>query len=650
MATARHHKTEPLIYSYESELKPGAVVLVPFGRSEVLGFVQKNSNKPDFATKPISRPIEGVTLPLRLMELFGWLLAYYPSGSGSLAQLFLPSSLITKNPETLEKSSKTLNTPRSTRTPTILPPLRATQEAALKQISSSKTRHFLLHGETGSGKTRVYIERAKTCLEKGRSALILTPEIGLTPQLYKDFSDQFGEQVVIMHSELTAAKRRACWLKIAFSDKPLVVIGPRSAMFTPLKDIGLVVVDEFHEPAYKQEQMPRYQTVRVAAALAKLHNAEIIYGSATPPVAEYYLAEQTGMPIIKMGSSEAKNSINVVNNVINLADKAEFSRHPQLSNTLLKEVEKALARKEQVLVYLNRRGTARLVICQACGWQALCPKCDIPLTYHGDKHHLVCHTCGYKKEAPFACPVCASTELAYRSIGTKALVETLAKFFPHARLMRFDTDLAVSERMDKHFADVRAGKVDILVGTQMLGKGLDLPHLGLVCIVAADTSLYLPDFTASERSYQLLHQVIGRVGRGHRDGKVIIQTYVPKNPVLNAAAAKDWAKFYKTELEERQKFLFPPFCYLLKITASRKSGQSAEKALDDIVNTLKTHKLKLRLSDPAPSFYGFTHGFHHWQLVIKATDRKELIKALNVLREAPASAGWTYDLDPSNLL
>jgi primosomal protein N' (replication factor Y) len=231
-------------------------------------------------------------------------------------------------------------------------------------------------------------------------------------------------------------------------------------------------------------------------------------------------------------------------------------------------------------------------------------------------------------------------------MGTKAMVEVLQSMFPSARIQRFDTDLGVADRMDKHYANIHAGNIDILVGTQMLGKGLDLPKLGLVGVIAADTSLYMPDFTASERSYQLLHQVLGRVGRGHRKGRVIIQSYVPENPILQAAVKKDYAAFYKAELTERKQFLFPPFCYLLKISVSRKSSASAEKAISALHRVLETTKLKVNLSDPAPSFYEHTHGLYHWQLVLKAKDRKELLKALKAL---PAG-NWTYDLDPANLL
>lgn len=661
VASARYQKMEPLTYASGLDLHAGDVVVVPFGNQQVLGFIQTAVAKPSFACKPIIRRLDDVVLPSALPKLFDWILQYYPSGSGVLTQTFLPSSLLTKKAETLlnideytevnaTMLQKLTSTKKSAKLSAELPPLRPQQAAALKIIATSTSHHFLLHGETGTGKTRIYIERAQAAINAGKSALILTPEIGLTPQLAKDFTQQFADRVIIMHSNLTAKTRRELWLRIAHATEPLVIIGPRSALFTPIKNLGLVVMDEFHEPAYKQEQAPHYQAVRVAARLAKLHGAEVIYGSATPPIAEYFLAEHTGMPIIRMTADTPVNTPLVTTKIVNLSDKSDFSRHPFLSNTLLSAIERALVNKEQVLMYLNRRGTARQVLCQNCGWQALCPNCDLPLTYHGDGHTLRCHTCGHRATAPLSCPICSSTDLQYRTMGTKALLETLQGFFPHARLQRFDTDLGVAERMDKHYAKVRAGEVDILVGTQMLGKGLDLPKLGLVGVVAADTSLYLPDFTAAERSYQLLHQVLGRVGRGHvlksGGGTVIIQTYIPENPILQAAVAKDYAAFYKAELIERQTFLFPPFCYLLKITASRKTTESAEKAIKALHRQLETTKLKLRLSDPAPSYFEHTHGMYHWQLILKATDRKELLKALQSLKPG----NWTYDLDPANLL
>lgn len=655
MASMRYQKMEPLTYASEQVLTSGMIVIVPLSRQQVLGFIHAKVNKPKFACKLIVRTLQDIVLPTENIKLFDWLQNYYPSGSGVTTQLFLPSSLITKKAETLNQETRVKR--QESRKSEELPELTVDQKSAITQIEANKNHHFLLHGETGSGKTRIYIERTKACLNSGKSALILTPEISLTPQLAQTFSEQFSDKVIIIHSNLTAKTRRELWLRIATSTEPIIVIGPRSALFSPLRNIGLIVVDEFHEPAYKQDQAPRYQAVRVAGQLANLHKAEIIYGSATPGITDYHLAEQTGIPIIRMlGQAkvepQAESAVGEVKDsqvkieVSNLTDKSDYSRNPYISNTLLSAIEESLAKKEQALIYLNRRGTARLVLCQDCGWQALCPRCDLPLTYHGDGHHLRCHTCGHQEQAPLSCPTCSSTELQYRTMGTKALVEVLQTMFPSARIQRFDTDLGVADRMDKHYQNIHAGNVDIIVGTQMLGKGLDLPKLSLVGVVAADTSLYMPDFTASERSYQLLHQVLGRVGRGHRAGRVIIQSYVPDNSVLQAAVKKDYDAFYKAELIERKKFLFPPFCYLLKISASRKSSASAEKAITALHQVLQTTKLKVNLSDPAPSFYEHSHDLYHWQLVLKAKDRKELLKALKAL---PAG-NWSYDLDPANLL
>jgi len=640
VASQRYQKREPLTYATEVKLAPGTVVSVPMGRSIVLGYVEKNVSKPSFKTKPVKEVFE-LTISKESQQLFKWLLEYYPSGSGPVAQLFLPSTLLQTTRKQAEAAKKSATPPK-------LPTLTDEQSAALKQLQ--KSPRAVLHGETGSGKTRVYIERTRETLESGRSALILTPEIALTPQLEMVFKEQFGDKVFILHSNLKATVRRELWRRIITSSEPLVVIGPRSALFSPFKDLGLIVVDEFHEPAYKQEQAPRYQALRVAATLSQLHKASIIYGSATPPISEYYLAEATKTPIIRL-STLAKGKVQPVDiEVVPLKEIENFSRHRFISDTLLQQITKALSNKEQALIYLNRRGTARLVMCQTCGWQALCPRCDLPLTYHGDNHQMRCHTCGYKSTPPLSCPVCNSTDLQYRSIGTKAVVEALQGFFPNARIMRFDTDLGVNERIDVHFEDIKAGKVDILVGTQMLGKGLDLPKLSVVGVLSADTSLAMPDFSASERGYQLLHQVMGRVGRGHelKNGKavVVLQTYMPDSAIIQTAIKKDWLSFYKNELVERKTFTFPPFCYLLKISASRKTSVSAEKAIRALHEKLQSTKLKVRLSDPAPSFYERSYGSYNWQLVLKATDRKELIKAL----ESLPAGNWTYDLDPANLL
>jgi len=636
VADPGYMKSDPLTYASESALEAGAIVLAPVKNRDFVGFVVREAPEPRFKTKPLS-PIEpGLVLSETARKFFDWLQAYYPSGSGSLVRQFLPSTVAKLKP--LKEVTTAENKVK-------LPPLTAQQQNVLKQMEKSKTKHFLLHGDTGSGKTRVYIERARAALTAGRSVLVLTPEIALTSQLARSFTDTFGARVIISHSALTPAQRRNIWLQAYAATEPVVIIGARSALFSPLKDIGLIVVDEAHEQAYKQEQSPRYLATRAASALAGIHQAELILGSATPLVADYFLAEAKNVPILRMTDPAITSQTTLTSTVIDQRDRSLFSRSAYLSDQLLDAITGVVNKQEQALIYLNRRGTARLVLCQNCGWQALCPHCDLPLTYHGDYHDMRCHSCSYKAAVPSQCPECGFTELIFRGAGTKAITAELERLFPNARVRRFDTDLADTERFERHYDAVKAGEVDILVGTQMLAKGLDLPKLALVGIVAADSSLNFPDYTAAERTYQLLYQVMGRVGRGHRNSKVIVQTFQPDNPVLQAALARDWQGFYARELLERDAFLFPPFCYLVKLTAARKTRAGAQNAADKLRIQLQQRGLRLDVNGPAPSFYEQTAGNYHWQLIIKVRDRGQLLKIIPLL-----PAGWTYDLDPINLL
>lgn len=645
VASQRYQKREPLTYSFDESLKRGDVIEVPLGKNTVVAVVVRLTKKPDFVTKPIYKKIESAGIPDELIGLTEWLSDYYACGIGPVTNLMLPASL---------KNLKRINIAEDKGDISLqnLPKLTDEQQSALEQINQSK--RSLLHGETGTGKTRLYLEKAIETFQNGQSVLILTPEISLTPQLEETFRSVFGEKTIVLHSNLTVKNRREAWQKISQSNSPLVVIGPRSALFSPLKNIGFVAVDEFHEPAYKQEQGPRYNALRVAGKLAQLHaDATIVYGSATPSITEYYLAELTKMPIIRL-TKPAKGSVGKIKTeIVDLKDKNSFAKNRFISDQLISSISDAITNNEQSLVYLNRRGTARLVLCQDCGWQALCPRCDLPLTYHGDSHHIRCHTCGYSAKPPLSCPKCHSHDIQYRTIGTKAVVEALENLFPQAKILRFDTDLGVNDRLDKHYEDIKAGKVDILVGTQLLGKGLDLPKLSVVGVLAADSNLSLPDFSSSERGYQLLHQVMGRVGRGHslksELNKVILQTYMPNSQVIASAVKKDWLGFYKSELDERQKFMFPPFCYLLKITVSRKTSSSAQKTAEKLHEALQASKIQANLSDPAPSFYEKSFGMYHWQLVLKSKDRNQLIKALESIKAAKIN-GYTFDLDPINLL
>ena len=629
--SSRYHGTEALTYSWSSALPIGQIVTIPMQHLNVPGVVVARVSKPiSFAAKPLTAALDLPALPAPVLQLARWLQQYYPAPLGMITQQLLPE--ISK-PDT-DLAPLTFTKPHTAD----LPPLTAPQINVLAAINKPDT--YLLHGVTGSGKTRVYVELAARALAAGRSSLILTPEISLTSQLAERFRAVFGQRVLVMHSQQTAMERRRVWQQILLAAEPVIVIGPRSILFSPLRSIGLIVLDEAHEPAYKQEQAPHYQAARVASYLRELHDAEQILGSASPLITDYFLADQRGKQILTMDALAAgKRQAQV--HIIDLKDRSQFPRSRWLSQPLIKAMSEALSQGQQTLLYLNRRGTARLVICESCGWQAECPTCDLPLTYHGDTHNLRCHVCNITQPAPSICPDCNQPSVIYKSIGTKAIVTEVQKLFPQARLARFDTDNKREEQFSQQYNTVKDGRVDILIGTQMLAKGLDLPRLSVVGVLVADTSLQLPDYTAAERTYQLLLQVLGRIGRGHVAGQAFVQTYQPNNPAIADAATANWPDFYKRELSDRKVFKYPPYVYLLKLSVRRASSSSAAKAAATFATTLRG----VEVVGPAPALREKVAGKYVQQLVIKSAQRSKL---LDVIKQLPA--GWSYDIDPADLL
>ncbi len=697
VASTVYRRAEPLVYKFSGKLTRGQVVRISVQNKKTLGIIEGPTKKPPFVAKEIDSAVSEACIPEEIFKLVEWIASYYPSSLGNVLALFLPSSLLTSGrlkkdaglrcwPEITSPSDqpfasktgagsvrRTAGTPPSPepvlvressgqlgevisgqhlskqpelQVEQLLPDLTLEQKQALAAINSNPVSSFLLHGETGSGKTRLYLECAKKSFIEERSVLILTPEIGLTSQLANIFEAIFGQRVIVFHSMLTPAERRDIWLRILGNQKPLVIIGPRSAMFTPIAKIGLIVMDEAHETSYKQDQAPNYQTSRVAAKLASFHGASFIMGTATPLVVDYYAYEQKNLPIIRLSQMAIKDAQPAAIEVVRLNNRDQFSKSPYISDPLRQAIEDALRSGEQSLIYLNRRGTARITLCTQCHWQALCPQCDVPLTYHGDLHELRCHICGHKAPAPSCCPECFNTDITFRSIGTKSLASELTRLFPDARLQRFDTDNAKADRLENTLKDIKARDVDIMVGTQLLGKGLDLPYLSVVGVVQADTSLQIPDYTADETTYQQLVQIIGRVGRGHRAGKVFIQSHNPDNPAIQAAINNGgYKKFYESQLEERQRFEFPPFVYILKLSCNRASPESAKKASEKLVPNLLEMNLPIKILGPSPAFHGKKAGQYYYQIIIKAKQRSPL---LEIAKQLPS--GWSYDIDPANLL
>lgn len=636
--SSRYHGKEALTYASTARLARGSIVRVELQKEVVAGVVAEITGKPRFQTKPIAEVLDLPPLPGHLLKLAAWLPEYYPAPLGIIAQQLLPANF----------SAKQLATPAPRDFPKAdlngLPPLTTEQKVALSAMKERDT--YLLYGTTGSGKTRLYIEMAARTISGGSSAIILTPEISLTTQLAGSFRQVFGSRVIVMHSQQAPGERQKAWLDSLRAAEPVIIIGPRSVLFSPVRKPGLIVLDESHEAAYKQEQSPQYETGRVAAYMAQSSRAILILGSATPSINDYYLAEQKNKPILKLTSLARKQEHGASTiTVVDRKDHSLFSRSPFLSLEMIKAVETALAAKQQSLLYLNRRGTARLVLCENCGWQATCPHCDVPLTYHGDHHELRCHSCNYHAKAPAGCPSCGHPNVLFKTAGTKAIADEVQRLFPGARVARFDTDNARAERFEKQYEAVSRGDVDILVGTQLLAKGLDLPRLSTLGILLADTSLYMPDFSAEERTFQLISQVLGRVGRGHVAGRAVIQTYHPDHPVLKAALKGNYESFYKAELASREQFLFPPFCYLLKLTVRRASINSARSAANTLREEIEATGAKVRIEGPAPSFYERFQNKYQWQLVIKSRQRSELLKIIGKL-----PSGWSYDIDPTDLL
>lgn len=637
----RYHGSEPLTYSSDKVLVTGQIVEVELQKERVLGIITGTTSKPRFQTKNIELILNLPPLPPALIKVSQWLIQYYPAPLGIVANQLIPGAIS-------EKTIQSIMTPEFVDAPNLsqLPPLTDEQTAALDSIETSGT--YLLHGITGSGKTRVYMELAHRTYLSGKSSVILTPEISLTAQLASNFKAIFGERVIIMHSQQTPRERLQAWLTCLTQSQtePIIVIGPRSALFSPLLKIGLIVMDEAHEAAYKQEQAPQYQTVRVASFYASVSRSTLILGSATPAVTDYYMAVQKQRPIIELQSTAHKQRFkneDIV--VVDQKDQNLFTRSKLLSTPLVNSIKQALLAKQQSLLYLNRRGTARLVMCEECGWQATCPHCDLPLTYHGDNHLLRCHSCNFFQSSFNSCPVCGHPSILFKTAGTKAVVEEVQRLFPEARVSRFDTDNLKAERFEQHYEAVRSGSIDILVGTQLLAKGLDLPLLSTLGVIMADTSLYLPDFSAQEKTFQLITQVLGRIGRGHTNSQAIIQTFHPDHPIIKLALANDYQAFYKMELNNRQRYLFPPYCFLLKISVRRASSKAAETAATNLKTVLESTVSKIIVEGPTPCFYERFQNKFQWQLIVKAKDRSRLIAAIEAL-----PAGCSYDIDPNDLL
>lgn len=497
----------------------------------------------------------------------------------------------------------------------------------IKEVLSSRGYSaFLLHGVTGSGKTQVYIESIEFALQQGKSAIVLVSEIALTPQIVDRFRRRFGDTVTVMHSRMSLGERYDAWRRI-YRGEAKVVVGARSAVFAPVTNLGLIVVDEEHESSYKQsDAVPRYNARDVAVMRCSIENAAAVLGSATPSVESYY------------------NAANGKYTLLNLPDRIDNARMPKIeiidmkrkrreklvfgsfSDELRSKIDDRLVKKEGIIILRNRRGFSTYLQCRECGFTEMCPNCDVALTFHKRKKHLRCHYCGFVKEPPVRCSKCESGKLSYGGTGTQRVEEELGVYFPEAKILRMDLDTTSSRGAhDKILTEFGNGEADMLVGTQLVAKGLDFPRVTLVGVVSADSTMLLPDFRSNERTFQLLTQVAGRAGRREKEGEVIIQVYNSSEDILAFVANHDYQGFYGNEIEVRRQLNYPPFSRMVLLEFRGKNlpdtSDAAEKAARRIRNNLPV----IAVLGPAPAVIGRLLGKFRYQIIIKMS--KQLDKA-----------------------
>jgi len=568
--------------------------------------------------------------------------------------------------------------------PTTPPPLTTDQQAVWDTLRAAmrgaQPRSFLLHGVTGSGKTEIYLRAVNEVLSQNRQALVLVPEISLTPQTTSRFAARYPGRVAVLHSRLTQGERYDTWRR-ARAGKIDVIIGPRSALFSPLAHLGLIILDEEHDTSYKQQApIPYYHTRDTALKLAEQTGATVILWSATPSLESYVMAQQGKLTKLEMprrimghtqrirdlqarfhvpetkfaaiagGPPDARFCPLPPVRIVDLRAELRAGNRSIFSRELQEAIDKALAASEQVILFLNRRGSATFVLCRDCGHVMTCPRCDVPLTQHSSRGQLVCHHCNYKQPPPAKCPACGGTRIRYFGLGTERVEDAVRERWPDARILRWDRDTARSHA--GHTAILERfveGSADILVGTQMIAKGLDLPFVTVVGVISADTMLNLPDFRAAEQTFQLLAQVAGRAGRGLLGGRVVIQSYHPDHYAIVTAANHDYAAFVERELSFRRQQGYPPFRRLARLVYEDTDASRAQAEAEMLARSLgelleKWGRTESDLIGPAPAFFSRIRGRHRWQILLRHS------KPAEFLRNVPIPRGWRVDIDPTSVL
>ncbi|MFA7074587.1 MAG: primosomal protein N' [Endomicrobiaceae bacterium] len=645
-------------YSIPKEFETNEIIYrrvkVPFGNRILTGYVLST---PDIAEieetiklKDIIEIIDSSPiLTDEITNMAKWLSENYLCSEGEAFSTIVPISLkIPKRPSKLKKTKIKISKPDFQIT--------KYQQEAFERITScikdNQNENFLLHGVTSSGKTEVYLRSIQCAIENNKSAIFLLPEISLTPQFINILNSRFGEIVALWHSGVTTIKKYKIFNAIK-NGEVKIVVGARSAVFLPFTNLGLIIIDEEHENSYKQNNKPSYDAKEIALWRGKYNNAVTVFGSATPSVETYKKCLDNKFKLIELPERVDSKPLPAIEMISLKEVKPKVS---VFSKKMFNAIQKALARREQIIIFLNRRGFSPSIMCRKCDTVIHCPHCSIAMVYHKNPEHLKCHYCGKEINFPTKCPKCGSKEFNIFGIGTQRIEEDLKKLFPHTKIFRLDGDTAKSKEIYKKvYEGVKNEDYSILLGTQMVAKGFDFPRVSLVCVVDADTSLYLPDFRSSERTFQLVTQVAGRCGRSKIAGKVLVQTKNPDNYALLNAQEYDYKKFYEQEMKFRKDLKYPPFCNIAKVTIrnkyDKKSFDFSKTVYDFLCNSISCKNYKIDLLGPAQSYISKLNGTYRWQIILKGSrkDIKNILEDLNTVK-TPYETFMNIELDPSDLL
>ena len=522
-------------------------------------------------------------------------------------------------------------------------------------INNNENKEFLLYGVTGSGKTEIYLQLIEKIIQKNKTAIVLVPEISLTPQMVERFIARFGqEKIAVLHSKLSIGERYDQWNKIK-NGECKIVIGARSAIFAPIQNLGLIIIDEEHDSSYKSETNPRYNAKELAGYMAKKNNIPLVLGSATPDISTYYKAENNKIEMLKLTKRANESNLPKVD-VIDLREELANGNRSILSRKLYEEIEKNLKDKKQTILFLNRRGYSTFVMCRDCGYTVKCKNCNITMTYHIKTNKLKCHYCGHEEKNSTECPECHSKNIKYFGTGTQRLEEDINKIFPEATTIRMDIDTVTRKNSHEEILNkFKNDNIDILIGTQMVVKGHHFPNVTLVGVIAADSSLYIEDYRANERTFQILTQVAGRAGREKLPGRVIIQTYNPDNFAIECSKKQNYDEFYETEIELRKQLKYPPFCDIISIgltdTDNNKIKNVSERLYNNISRTIKNEKMDFNIYKPLPCPIDKIKNKYRWRIILKGKLNNKIIDIINKSIEQVNSKTTRIivDTNPTNL-